>query len=122
MIANLTRLIDEQEYTLHNTPQGYTDEGSFMGIARVYRNKGQGLLVLVSVATKNDGHKVLHVSLSRRSRIPSWEDVKRVKNAFIGEDKEAYHVIPSMDDYINMHQFCLHLWHELDETEAANAR
>lgn len=118
MIANLTRLIDEEEIKLYHTHQGYTDEGRFMGIARVYRNKGQGLLVLVSVATKNYGHKVLHVSLSRRSRLPSWEDVKRVKDAFIGPEREAYHVLPKQSDYINLMPYCLHLWSELEEYNA----
>lgn len=119
MIANLMRLKNEEPYTLPTTPAGYVKEGSVLGAATAYVNKGQGLVVMTSIATKDDGHKVLHVSLSRRSRLPDWNDVKRVKDAFIGEDKEAYHVLPKKADYINIHPYCLHLWHELEEEPKA---
>ncbi len=36
--------------------------------------------------------------------------MKRVKDAFFGEDSEAFHVLPKKDDYINLHPFCMHLW------------
>lgn len=112
------RLKNEEPHTLPTTPAGYVKEGTVLDSATAYRNKGQGLVVMTSIATKNDGSKCLHVSLSRKSRLPSWDDVKRVKDAFIGEDKEAYHVLPKKADYINIHPYCLHLWSELEEPKA----
>ena len=115
MIANLTRLIDEVPYKLPVTPAGYRDGGVFFDSAQSYYHKGQGLAVMCSISMMENGEKVLHVSLSRKSRLPSWDDVKRVKDAFIGEEREAYHVLPKQSDYINLMPYCLHLWSEWEE-------
>lgn len=72
------------------------------------------MTVITSVALELDGKVWLHVSLARRSRLPSWDDVVAVKNLFIGEDETALQVLPPRDRYINIHPHCLHLWHCLD--------
>jgi len=61
--------------------------------------------------------KWLHVSLSRADRLPSWAELSKVKEEFIGEHTAAYHVIPSKADHINLHSFCMHLWSPLDGLE-----
>ena len=111
MFPNLTRIIDEIPHKIDPTPPGYRYEGDSFG-ASAFLNKGQGLLVLVSMSTMENGEKFLHVSVSRRSRLPSWDDLKRVKAAFIGEEREAVHVLPKASDYINLHPYCMHLWSE----------
>ena len=111
MFPNLMHIVDEIPHQLKNTPVGYQYEGDGFGAA-IYRNKAQGLLVLVSLSMMENGEHFLHVSVSRKSRLPSWDDLKRVKNAFIGEDREAVHVLPKQSDYINLHPYCLHLWSE----------
>jgi hypothetical protein len=68
------------------------------------------LSVLRSRSTMRDGTIWLHVSLAKRDLLPSWEEIKMVKNQFIGEDKEAIHVIPKTNEHVNCHRFCLHLW------------
>lgn len=73
-----------------------------------------GLCVIVSAAVELDGKRWLHVSCSRRSRLPSWDDVVAVKNLFVGTDKLAVQVLPPMSRYINIHPNVLHLWHCLD--------
>lgn len=52
---------------------------------------------------------LLHVSLSYADRLPDWETVKLVKDAFFG-DAEVMMVLPKQRDYVNEHQFTLHLW------------
>lgn len=42
--------------------------------------------------------------------LPSWEDLRRVKDIFIGREVEAYQVLPKESEYVNVHPFCLHLW------------
>jgi hypothetical protein len=46
--------------------------------------------------------------------LPDWEEVKRVKHDFIGEDRWAYQVFPSSKDYVNQHAYVLHLYALLD--------
>jgi hypothetical protein len=72
------------------------------------------LKVLVSVGQELDGKFWLHVSFSRKDRLPSWFDIKRVKDAFIGETKTAYQVLPPKSHYVNIRETVLHLWHCLD--------
>lgn len=79
------------------------------------RKLGDTLLVVFSARREADGRRWAHVSLSRPSRLPSWEDVREVKNAFIGRDRRALQVLPPEAEYVNIHAHCLHLWHCLDD-------
>lgn len=67
-------------------------------------------LVIKSFSTMEDGSKWIHISLSRNDRLPSWAEITKVKNEFLGEESEAYHVIPKTSDHVNLHSFCMHLW------------
>ena len=75
--------------------------------------------VIFSVQRYNDGRVWLHVSACGRTGasswfLPSWEDMKRIKNDFIGEDAWAYQVFPSAKDYVNQHPYVLHLYSLMD--------
>jgi len=74
----------------------------------------RGLLVMVSGAVELDGKRWIHVSLSRRERVPSYDDLAVVKRAFIGEDKQAIQLFTRRAEHVNVHRFCLHLWHCVD--------
>lgn len=73
-----------------------------------------GLRVIAS-GSDFDGRDWLHVSFSRKDRIPSYEDTKLVKEIFIGNTKYAYQVFPPVDKHINIHSNTLHLWVPIDE-------
>lgn len=79
-----------------------------------YYKSTDGLAVIVSVATELDGKRWLHVSCSRAERLPSWFDLRRVKNVFVGEDKKAIQVLPPQTEYVNIHPNVLHMFHCLD--------
>jgi hypothetical protein len=73
------------------------------------------LTVIVSVAREDDGRRWKHVSVSRRDRqLPSWGDMRKVKDAFVGPDAYAYQVFPPEALYVNIHPGVLHLWQCLD--------
>lgn len=69
-----------------------------------------GLRVICSTADFPDGRDWLHVSVSRVDRLPTYQELKIVKNIFIGADKFAYQVFASDSEHVNIHEFCLHLW------------
>lgn len=71
-----------------------------------------GLTVLVSIERHASG-EYRHVSLSRRSRMPTYDDVKWVKQLFIGDEHAAYQVFPRAAEHVNLHNFALHLWQPL---------
>lgn len=67
------------------------------------------MLVLATMDQTPHGD-LLHVSLIYPNRLPSWEDLRQVKDAFFGDDLDAMMVIPKAEDYINVHQYCFHIW------------
>jgi hypothetical protein len=73
-----------------------------------------GFKVIASVNQQRDGQAWLHVSVSRRDRIPTWQELKDIKDLFIGAKRVALQVLPSADKYVNLHPYCLHLWCCLD--------
>lgn len=77
------------------------------GNAYQYRD---GLRVIVSTSGFLDGRDWMHISCSRHNRLPSFDDLKFVKNTFAGKDRYAYQVFPPLNKHINIHPFCLHLW------------
>jgi hypothetical protein len=76
--------------------------------------RADGLAVIASVAVEQDGRRWLHVSCSRRARLPSWDDLADVKAVFVGRDQYAYQVFAPASKHVNQHAFCLHLWRCLD--------
>ncbi len=82
-----------------------------------------GLKVLFSVMRYGDMRIWIHVSVSGhtprgRWLLPSWDDLKRVKNDFIGADRYAYQVLPAQKDYVNDNEYVLHLFSLLDGAAA----
>lgn len=69
-----------------------------------------GLKVIRSGEERN-GKKWIHVSFSRKSKMPSYDDMVRVKRDFIGEHGKAIMVLPEAKNHVNIHPFCLHLYH-----------
>ena len=85
------------------------------GETYVYQGKA-GIRVFMSLEHEDDGdRRWLHVSCSRRDRLPSWEDLRAVKDLFIGRGKEALQILPPEEEYVNLHPNTLHLWHCIDE-------
>ena len=81
------------------------------------------LQVIVSLAVYDDHRLWLHVSVSgvRSSGqrfLPDWEDLKRVKHDFVGEERWAYQVLPPGKQYVNICPYALHLFALLDGTSA----
>lgn len=74
-----------------------------------------GMTINRSISREKDGKLWIHVSFSRRSRIPDYDDITRVKRDFIGDDKKAVMVFPALSEHVNIHPYCLHLWNCVDE-------
>lgn len=70
-----------------------------------------GLLVIASAGEYEDGREWLHVSVSRKSRLPTYDELTRVKRDFIGDDKKAVFVLPEKQNHVNIHNYCLHLFY-----------
>lgn len=56
-----------------------------------------------------------HLSVSMPSRTPSWEQMCKMKDIFWREDEACVQYHPKKEDYVNMHQHCLHIWRPTEE-------
>lgn len=54
-----------------------------------------------------------HVSVSLKSRCPNWREMCFIKDLFWSEDDCVMQLHPPKSDYVNNHQFCLHMWKPL---------
>ena len=67
--------------------------------------KPRGLRVLFS-----DGEGWEHVSVSRRSRMPTYEDLDEIKREFWSDRDTVMQLFVPRSDHVNCHPYCLHLW------------
>jgi hypothetical protein len=79
-------------------------------ISSAWQKIGDDVMVLVSESVESDDRIWLHVSVSRPNRLPTWADLRRVKDAFIGKDRKAIQVLPAQSEYVNIHPYVLHLF------------
>ncbi len=68
-------------------------------------DRGKFLTVIVS-----DGLSWEHVSVSTKSRIPTWTEMCFIKNIFWDEEECVIQFHPPRSRYINCHPYVLHLW------------
>jgi hypothetical protein len=97
-----------------NLVSGFGDNG------RCFRRGN--LQVIYSVLRYDDGNIWVHVSMCRRTGrhfcLPNFDELKRVKEDFIGADRWAYQVFPSESDYVNQNPYVLHLYARFDGAPA----
>lgn len=58
----------------------------------------------------SDGGGWDHVSVSLATRTPTWEEMCFIKDLFFEPHEVAMQLHPAKHEYVNNHQFCLHLW------------
>ena len=95
-------------------PVGWEGPTCSAALGTWYRNRAQGLVVIGTAEVEADGKRWLHVSVSRRSRMPTYEDLALVKRLFIGPARKAIQVFPPEAEHVNVHPYALHLWCCLD--------
>ena len=58
----------------------------------------------------SDGYGWEHVSISLPHRAPKWNEMCRVKEMFWDDTDTVVQFHPPKNDYVNNHNYCLHLW------------
>lgn len=94
---------------------GWFKRGSLQVAYTVQRYGGSDIWVHVSVCGRK-GHSTGPGDPGHLSSyyLPTFEELKRVKNDFIGEGRWAYQVFPSSKSYVNQHPYVLHLYALMD--------
>lgn len=88
-----------------------SNRGDPYGMFRIRTNGGTDLVVMAS-----DGSDEVpweHVSVSTKTRCPTWEEMAWVKSLFWDDHETVLQYHPAKEDYVNYHPYCLHLWRPL---------
>lgn len=56
-----------------------------------------------------------HLSISGGRRCPFWGEMCMFKEIFFRDDEMVMQLHPAKTDYVNVHEFCLHLWRPIEE-------
>lgn len=56
-----------------------------------------------------------HISVSTQHRIPTWEEMCKIKALFFEPEEVVMQLHPAEANYINFHPHCLHLWRPQNE-------
>lgn len=69
------------------------------------------------IASAGDGEITWeHVSVSTALRCPTWDEMCMVKSLFWDREDVVVQYHPRESEYVNLHEFCLHLWRPLHVT------
>ena len=99
--------VDGESYELVKvTPESTKRSKAFVD-ARAYRAGPLG--IIASIDKTKHGH-LMHLSVSHKDKLPSWSTMITVKRLFFHEDVAAMMPMPEEEVYVNVHEFCLHIW------------
>ena len=84
------------------------------GVFKVFVN-GRPFLVIAS-----NGGGWEHVSVTpcnqKRKSCPTWEEMCQIKAMFFEPEECVVEYHPAASDYVNNHEYCLHLWRPIGQT------
>ena len=56
-----------------------------------------------------------HLSVSTPVRTPTWEEMCKMKEIFWNDDEVCMQLHPKKEEYVNNHNYCLHIWKPIDK-------
>jgi len=114
--AELARFVPIAEFRPLILPASWRPVAApgFQRMQACYEHLRAPLRVLMTCKRERDEKLWLHVSVCHQRRLPDWEDLREVKDVFVGRDRLAVQVLPRAADYVNIHSNVLHLWSCLD--------
>lgn len=98
---------------IKETTNLFVDKEGYDGFAGRYFDKDSNKM-LQYVFSWGGGWEHLSVSLPRKC--PTWEQMCKMKEIFYDDEEVCVEYHPRRSDYVNMHQYCLHIWRPIDES------
>jgi hypothetical protein len=97
------------EVNYENLPQHVVDQ--FNESQTKFYGKGEcKVIVSYEQPTPNDANMRWHLSISCQDRYPTWEEIKDARYSLLPMGLTFAQLLPPMDQFINIHPNCFHLW------------
>lgn len=105
-------LLHLEKYRLKDKERGFygANGDSRNGMFKVFVN-GKSFFC---IASNGGGWEHISVSLANQKRCPTWEEMCAIKDMFFEPDETVVQYHPAKSDYVNNHEYCLHLWRPLN--------
>lgn len=87
----------------------FAREGSPLRWFRGSSPKTNGMVAGLDL-TIIDGKTWRHLSVSRRSRTPTHDDMMAAAEALLDQNVKTLSIYPPRAEWVNVHEHCLHLW------------
>ena len=100
-----------EKYRIRSGRAGSDESYGNNGAFEVKLRHGQTVFVIAS-----DQLSWEHVSVSRRDRCPTWDEMCLIKDIFWDEEECVVQFHPPRSQYVDTHPYCLHLWKKIGET------
>ena len=62
------------------------------------------------IASDGEGWQHVSISIPHKADIPTWDQMCGIKNIFWDKSDAVIQIHPQEKDYVNNHDYCLHLW------------
>lgn len=72
----------------------------------VYR---RGELSVITTCDTSEGRVRIHMSVSHKDRLPTWDEMKELREEILPLNRDFIMFFPKIEDYVNLHTNCLHL-------------
>lgn len=80
------------------------DSGNGVFLVRI---KGKRYLI---IASNGGGWDHVSISANKENYMPTWDVLCAVKQLFFEDEEEVVQFFPRKSEYVNIHEYCLHLW------------
>lgn len=98
-------------YRVRSGPMGSPDEIGANGLFMIpFAMDGSPRSNLAVIVSDQEGWD--HVSVSLKSRTPTWQEMSFIKDMFFKDEECVLQYHPAKSDYINIHNNVLHLWRQ----------
>lgn len=67
----------------------------------------------LTVAVSLNSNGTEHVSVSKKKKIPTWEEMCFIKDLCFEDEEEVIQIHPKKSEYVNIYPNCLHLWRKI---------
>jgi len=100
----------------------YRIKGGLMGSDESYGNngafaftKGDVLFVIIASDGEEWEHVSVHIEVNGKERTPTWDEMCFVKSVFWDEEDCVMQLHPPKSEYVNCHEYTLHLWRPINQ-------
>lgn len=84
------------------------------GASYVVTTERGWMTVIASACQESDGKRWVHLSCAYPSRLPTWTELTMIRDVLLGAHAKTIQVLAPKSEHVNIHPYCLHLWHCLD--------